>query len=150
MLTRLWPYFREYWNTKTAGTYMCVCCSTPLFRSKSSLPELILVSIFILLCFRCLFFLHVIDLCPYHLAATPYWSPLHYCLIYCALICHHLHLLSLFFIFPFLFLLVTFLPFLCLLILLSFFIFCQCSVLLMLWHVVNIPNVQKQLQNASL
>jgi hypothetical protein len=93
MLTPLWPYFREYWNTKTAGTYMCVCCSTPLFRSKSSLPELMPVSIFILLCFRCLFFLRVIDLCPYHLAATPYRSPLHYCLIYCALICHHLHLI---------------------------------------------------------
>lgn len=45
---------------------------------------------------------------------------------------------------------VTFLPFLCLLILLSFFILCQCSVLLMLWHAVNIPNVQKQLENASL
>ncbi len=93
MLTPLWPYFREYWNTKTAGTYMCVCCSTPLFRSKSSLPELIPVSIFILLCFRCLFFLRVIDLCPYHPAATLYWSPLHSCLIYCALICHHLHLI---------------------------------------------------------
>jgi hypothetical protein len=93
MLTPLWPYFREYWNTKTAGTYMCVCCSTPLFRFKSSLPELIPVSIFILLCFRCLFLLRVIGLCPYRLAATPYWSPLHYCLIYCVLICHHLHLI---------------------------------------------------------
>ncbi|CAM6036495.1 unnamed protein product [Sphagnum compactum] len=25
----------EYWNTKTAGTYMCVCCSTPLFSSNT-------------------------------------------------------------------------------------------------------------------
>ncbi|KAG0503460.1 hypothetical protein HPP92_003532 [Vanilla planifolia] len=25
----------EYWNTKTLGTYHCVCCDTPLFESKS-------------------------------------------------------------------------------------------------------------------
>jgi len=25
----------EYWNTKTAGTYMCVCCKTPLFSSST-------------------------------------------------------------------------------------------------------------------
>ncbi|KAL3682461.1 hypothetical protein R1sor_000483 [Riccia sorocarpa] len=25
----------EYWNTKTAGTYVCVCCETPLFDSKT-------------------------------------------------------------------------------------------------------------------
>jgi peptide-methionine (R)-S-oxide reductase len=24
-----------YWNTKTAGTYQCVCCEAPLFRSDS-------------------------------------------------------------------------------------------------------------------
>lgn len=24
-----------YWNTKTAGTYQCVCCKAPLFRSDS-------------------------------------------------------------------------------------------------------------------
>ena len=24
-----------YWNTKTAGTYQCVCCEVPLFRSDS-------------------------------------------------------------------------------------------------------------------
>lgn len=26
---------REYWNTKTAGTYACVCCNTPLFRWRA-------------------------------------------------------------------------------------------------------------------
>ncbi|KAG6550470.1 hypothetical protein Mapa_008014 [Marchantia paleacea] len=25
----------EYWNTKTPGTYMCVCCDTPLFDSST-------------------------------------------------------------------------------------------------------------------
>ncbi|CAN8303167.1 unnamed protein product [Cochlearia groenlandica] len=25
----------EYWNTKTAGVYNCVCCSTPLFDSST-------------------------------------------------------------------------------------------------------------------
>ncbi|KAI0492247.1 hypothetical protein KFK09_026516 [Dendrobium nobile] len=25
----------EYWNTKTSGTYHCVCCDTPLFESKT-------------------------------------------------------------------------------------------------------------------
>ncbi|KAG0629304.1 hypothetical protein M758_1G092700 [Ceratodon purpureus] len=25
----------EYWNTKTAGTYLCVCCKTPLFSSST-------------------------------------------------------------------------------------------------------------------
>jgi peptide-methionine (R)-S-oxide reductase len=25
----------EYWNTKTAGTYECVCCGTPLFDSTT-------------------------------------------------------------------------------------------------------------------
>lgn len=25
----------EYWNTKTAGTYLCVCCKTPLFTSST-------------------------------------------------------------------------------------------------------------------
>lgn len=25
----------RYWNTKTAGTYKCVCCDTPLFRSDA-------------------------------------------------------------------------------------------------------------------
>lgn len=24
--------FREYWNTKTPGTYQCICCDTPLFE----------------------------------------------------------------------------------------------------------------------
>jgi peptide-methionine (R)-S-oxide reductase len=24
-----------YWNTKTAGTYKCVCCGQPLFSSKA-------------------------------------------------------------------------------------------------------------------
>jgi peptide methionine sulfoxide reductase MsrB len=24
-----------YWNTKTDGTYMCVCCGQPLFSSKA-------------------------------------------------------------------------------------------------------------------
>lgn len=25
----------EYWNTKTSGTYLCVCCGQPLFDSKT-------------------------------------------------------------------------------------------------------------------
>lgn len=25
----------EYWNTKTPGTYNCICCDTPLFESSS-------------------------------------------------------------------------------------------------------------------
>ncbi|XP_077229309.1 methionine sulfoxide reductase B 1 [Tasmannia lanceolata] len=25
----------EYWNTKTPGTYLCVCCDTPLFESTT-------------------------------------------------------------------------------------------------------------------
>ncbi|KAJ9153407.1 hypothetical protein P3X46_026850 [Hevea brasiliensis] len=25
----------EYWNTKTPGTYHCICCDTPLFESSS-------------------------------------------------------------------------------------------------------------------
>ncbi|BBN16417.1 peptide-methionine (R)-S-oxide reductase [Marchantia polymorpha subsp. ruderalis] len=25
----------EYWNTKTSGTYLCVCCQTPLFDSST-------------------------------------------------------------------------------------------------------------------
>lgn len=25
-------FFREYWNTKTPGTYHCICCDTPLFE----------------------------------------------------------------------------------------------------------------------
>lgn len=25
----------EYWNTKTPGTYHCICCSTPLFESST-------------------------------------------------------------------------------------------------------------------
>lgn len=25
----------RYWNTKTAGTYACVCCGQPLFRSDT-------------------------------------------------------------------------------------------------------------------
>lgn len=29
------PFTGEYWNTKTAGTYLCVCCKTPLFSSKT-------------------------------------------------------------------------------------------------------------------
>ncbi|CAM6099201.1 unnamed protein product [Calypogeia fissa] len=29
------PFTGEYWKTKKAGTYLCVCCSTPLFDSKT-------------------------------------------------------------------------------------------------------------------
>ncbi|KAI8552382.1 hypothetical protein RHMOL_Rhmol06G0262300 [Rhododendron molle] len=25
----------EYWNTKTSGTYHCICCDTPLFESST-------------------------------------------------------------------------------------------------------------------
>ncbi|KAG6591779.1 Peptide methionine sulfoxide reductase B1, chloroplastic, partial [Cucurbita argyrosperma subsp. sororia] len=25
----------EYWNTKTPGTYQCICCNTPLFESST-------------------------------------------------------------------------------------------------------------------
>ncbi|KAA0064306.1 peptide methionine sulfoxide reductase B1 [Cucumis melo var. makuwa] len=27
--------FSEYWNTKTAGLYHCICCDTPLFESST-------------------------------------------------------------------------------------------------------------------
>lgn len=27
------PFTGEYWNTKTKGTYHCICCDTPLFES---------------------------------------------------------------------------------------------------------------------
>ncbi len=29
------PFTGQYWNTETAGTYKCVCCGLPLFRSES-------------------------------------------------------------------------------------------------------------------
>lgn len=29
------PFTGRYWDTKTAGTYKCVCCDTPLFRSDT-------------------------------------------------------------------------------------------------------------------
>ncbi|KAH7860837.1 hypothetical protein Vadar_018591 [Vaccinium darrowii] len=28
-------YIMEYWNTKTPGTYPCICCDTPLFESST-------------------------------------------------------------------------------------------------------------------
>ena len=29
------PFSGAYWDTKTAGTYHCVCCALPLFRSDA-------------------------------------------------------------------------------------------------------------------
>jgi peptide-methionine (R)-S-oxide reductase len=29
------PFSGRYWDTKTPGTYLCVCCSTPLFASDT-------------------------------------------------------------------------------------------------------------------
>lgn len=29
------PFSGQYWATKTPGTYLCVCCEAPLFRSDS-------------------------------------------------------------------------------------------------------------------
>ncbi|KAL8170739.1 hypothetical protein V2J09_022543 [Rumex salicifolius] len=29
------PFTGEYWNTKTKGTYHCICCDTPLFDSST-------------------------------------------------------------------------------------------------------------------
>jgi peptide-methionine (R)-S-oxide reductase len=29
------PFRNAYWDTKTAGTYRCVCCNTPLFHSDT-------------------------------------------------------------------------------------------------------------------
>jgi len=29
------PFSGKYWDTKTAGTYHCVCCDLPLFRSDA-------------------------------------------------------------------------------------------------------------------
>jgi peptide-methionine (R)-S-oxide reductase len=29
------PFTGEYWNTKGAGVYRCVCCDTPLFDSST-------------------------------------------------------------------------------------------------------------------
>jgi peptide-methionine (R)-S-oxide reductase len=29
------PFTGRYWNTKTPGTYHCVCCSAPLFESTT-------------------------------------------------------------------------------------------------------------------
>lgn len=29
------PFTGAYWNTTTPGTYACICCQTPLFRSDA-------------------------------------------------------------------------------------------------------------------
>ena len=29
------PFTGEFWDTKSKGTYQCVCCGTPLFPSKA-------------------------------------------------------------------------------------------------------------------
>jgi peptide-methionine (R)-S-oxide reductase len=29
------PFSGQYWNTKTAGTYLCVCCGEPLYSSDT-------------------------------------------------------------------------------------------------------------------